>query len=705
MAKKSSKKGDPLIGAVIDRRWQVIDQLGAGGMGIVYRAERIGLGKQVALKFLHQSVAESKAAVARFEREAKAISRLHHVHCISILDFGVYRRQPYIVMEFVQGRQLTELDPATLMPNRAVALLRQVLLGLQHAHSRGVIHRDLKLSNIMLVEMTGTENLVKLLDFGLARISGVNEELSLTDGMVAGTPSYMSPEQAEGKKTDQRSDVYSAGVVLYVLCTGKRPFVASDTTALLRMQVDDAPPPPRRAAPGKRISEGLERVILRALEKRPADRFQSATEFLTALDDTQEGQETLTPTVVRDRGSRRWRWRLMTIAAAACIALGATGALWARVHYLRLRTQALGAYERWAGPAAPPSAGAHASLPAARPPAVRRPVATPPAPPAPAPAATTSVPAATEPARAATEPARAATEPARAASEPAPTTATSAPVTTSAPAVAKAAPSPQPEAAEAADNKAAELPDPPEPAAPTARAAPALPPPTVPPAAPAARGAKRAPIASDARDWRQQIDQLISEGKVNAAKSQLRDRLAIEKSDGWAHLRLGDLYAEPFHYRRDAIREWDSAFAVMPGLKSDAAFRKSACEVFDTTDQAGAQQFLRDQFGVEQTPPLLLACIRAAAEPGRIENTARLIEAVSGADRPELAMAALRMLDIGKTCAQKKAAVETIRRQHYLRARGALIKLDRLRLAQQHHPSPAVACFGTTIAETIEQLK
>ena len=347
MPKKSTKKGDPLLGALIDRRWQVLDQLGAGGMGVVYRAERINLGKQVALKFLHQSVAEAKAAVARFEREAKAISRLHHVNCISILDFGVYRKQPYIVMEFVQGRQLNELDLTTLTPARAVTLLRQVLLGLQHAHSRGVIHRDLKLSNIMLVEMTGTENLVKLLDFGLARISGVNEELSLTEGMVAGTPSYMSPEQALGKKTDQRSDIYSAGVVLYVLCTGKRPFSADNTTALLRMQVDDTPPPPRRVAPAKRISEGLERVILRALEKKPAARFQTVTEFLTALDDTQEGQETLTPTVRRDRRPGRWRWRVMGVAAAACIALGAAGALWARAHFLRLRSEAVGTYQRW----------------------------------------------------------------------------------------------------------------------------------------------------------------------------------------------------------------------------------------------------------------------------------------------------------------------------------------------------------------------
>ena len=348
MAKKPAKKiGDPLIGAVVDRRWQILDQLGAGGMGVVYRAERVGLGKQVAVKFLHQSVAESKAAVARFGREAKAISRLHHMHCISILDFGVYRRkQPYIVMEFVPGRQLTELDMSTLTPNRAVTMMRQILLGLAHAHSRGVIHRDLKLSNVMLVEMTGTEDLVKILDFGLARVSGLNEELSLTDGMIAGTPSYMSPEQALGKKTDLRTDIYSAGVMLYVLATGKRPFAADGATKLLQMQVNEPPPPPRKTAPQKRISEALERVILRALEKRPADRFQNVTEFVAALDETPEGQETLTPTVARDRQPRRWR--SMAIAAAACIALGAAGALWARASFLTLRAKTVDAYEQWA---------------------------------------------------------------------------------------------------------------------------------------------------------------------------------------------------------------------------------------------------------------------------------------------------------------------------------------------------------------------
>ena len=360
MAKKPAKKvGDPLIGAIVERRWQILDQLGSGGMGVVYRAERVGLGKQVALKFLHQSVAESKAAVGRFEREAKAISRLHHMHCISILDFGVYRKQPYIVMEFVQGRQLTELDMAALTPSRAVAMVRQILLGLQHAHARGVIHRDLKLSNVMLVEMTGTEDLIKILDFGLARVSGVGEEHSLTDGMIAGTPSYMSPEQALGKKTDSAHRHLFGG--RDALRTGDRQ------AALRRRRRDRAPPHAgaraAAAAAQARAAQAHQRgararPLARAAEK-PADRFQNVTEFVAALDDTPEGQETLTPTVARERKPLRARWRLMLVAAAACVALGAAGALWARAYFTPAAALAGGGHVRGilgdrGTPAAPP---------------------------------------------------------------------------------------------------------------------------------------------------------------------------------------------------------------------------------------------------------------------------------------------------------------------------------------------------------------
>jgi len=349
----------------------------------------------------------------------------------------------------------------------------------------------------------------------------------------------------------------------------------------------------------------------------------------------------------------------MGIAAAACVALGAAGALWARAHYQRLRSQAVGTYERWTGATPAPTKPTKPMLPAPAPvetKAVTPPVAPPVAPPVVLDAAV-------------------------------------------APTTAKTEPAP-----------GGELPDPPKPEAPAPRQEPTTPPPTTqpvatPPTAPPPHARAAPPPSSDVREWRQQLDALIADGKINPAKNQLRDRIAVDKNDAWAHLRLGNLYADAFHYRRDAFREWESAFAVEPALKSDGAFRKSVCETVDASDRSGVEQFLRAQIGVAEAPSLLLACARATSDPNRIENAAKVIESVAGAERPELAVAALRMLDVGKTCAQKKAAVETIRRLHYLRARGTLVKLDRQRLAHQSHEPAALACFGTTIAEAIEQLK
>jgi hypothetical protein len=423
------------------------------------------------------------------------------------------------------------------------------------------------------------------------------------------------------------------------------------------------------------------------------------TEFVAALDDTPEGQETLTPTVARDRRPGRWRWRLMGIAAAACVALGATGALWGRSQVLKLRSR----YVNWATsepakPTARPVAPTGGELPDPPKPQSAAPTVTPPAAPAlheaanapaspPPPSAAKPEPdqphVETSPAHAETPPAHAVPEPAHAALEPA----------HAAPEPAHAAPEP----AHAAPEPAHAAPARTEPAA---HAEPARTEPAHAPAPAAAPSASR-----DVRAWREQIDGLIADGKVNVAKGQLRDRVAVDKSDAWSHLRLGDIYADPFHYRRDAYREWDSALALVPALKSDAHFRKSVCETVDTSDRAPVEAFFRAHFDADESAALLLACVRASSEPARIQNASQLIEAIGGAERPELGMAAMRLLDVGKSCAQKKAAVETIGRLHYIRARGALVKLDRQRLAQKSHPTAAVACFGTTIADTIERLK
>jgi serine/threonine-protein kinase len=305
-----------LVGAVVDGRWRITERLGAGGMGTVYRGERLKLGKRVALKFLDPRYAQSKAALARFDREARAISRLQHAHCVSIIDFGVHEGLPYIVMEYVAGRPLTQLmGKKELTPQRAVNILRQMLDALRHAHAHGVVHRDLKPDNVMLAEVTGTEDYVKILDFGLARIISVDEPSISHPALVAGTPSWMSPEQASGHKVDHRSDIFSAGAMLYAMCTGRRPFKSDDTIQIIRLVREAAPTPPRKIVPA--LSESLERVIQKAMAREPDDRYFTASDFLTALERTPEGKARTRP--LSKGRSRFWR------VAGALVLLGAVG--------------------------------------------------------------------------------------------------------------------------------------------------------------------------------------------------------------------------------------------------------------------------------------------------------------------------------------------------------------------------------------------
>jgi eukaryotic-like serine/threonine-protein kinase len=312
---------DPLVGALVDERWKVLERLGSGGMGVVYRGERAKLGKKVAIKFLDERAASSPDSVARFDREARAISRLQHRHCVSILDFGVWRRRPYIVMDFVDGRPLnTEMGKSTMTPRRGVRIMRQMLEVLRHAHTQGVVHRDLKPENVMLTESTGNEDFVKLLDFGLARIISVDEASITAPKMVAGTPSYMSPEQARGDKADHRSDIYSAGVILYGMCTGQKPFKADDPLDVLRMHMNAPRPSPRKVAPEKKISPALERVILRAMERDRDARFYHCDEFLAALEAVPEARATAKP--------RRAGRAVGTTVALLAVAGGVAAWLW-----------------------------------------------------------------------------------------------------------------------------------------------------------------------------------------------------------------------------------------------------------------------------------------------------------------------------------------------------------------------------------------
>jgi serine/threonine-protein kinase len=326
MAAASTPGRDPLIDTTVDGRWRILHQLGVGAFGVVYLSERVGLGRQVALKLLHKDYSTNDEHVRRFAREARALSRLQHVNCVSVLDVGTHQERPYIVMELVAGGPLTEeVGTPAMTPDRAVALIRQVLLGLGHAHGHGIVHRDLKPDNVMITELAGVGEVVKILDFGFAHIN--DSRLSQSNAnVVPGTPSYMSPEQTMGIKTDPRTDLYATGVILYELCAGFRPFVAAEAFELLRMHREEPPVSPRLAAAGRGISEALDQVILRALSKNPDDRFPDAAAFVAALDETPEGKRS------RPGSGAGGRKRMIRYAVVGALILLASLAIAAATH-------------------------------------------------------------------------------------------------------------------------------------------------------------------------------------------------------------------------------------------------------------------------------------------------------------------------------------------------------------------------------------
>jgi serine/threonine-protein kinase len=255
-------------------------------MGKVYRAERLQIGRQVAIKFLHPSFVDDGHFRSRFEREVKILSKLDHPNCISVFDYGLFERSPYLVMEFVHGRNLKEiLEKGRLPMDRALVLAQQLLSGLAHAHSKGIIHRDIKPANLLVTDVTGAGEFLRVADFGLAKLQTAGSEEISVGKFVIGTPSYMSPEQAGGSEADERSDIYSAGVVLFELLTGAKPFQSEDPFEIMKMHRKAEPPRLRDAGDKIQFSKDLENVIAKALSKKPTSRFSTAKEFAQALDE------------------------------------------------------------------------------------------------------------------------------------------------------------------------------------------------------------------------------------------------------------------------------------------------------------------------------------------------------------------------------------------------------------------------------------
>ncbi len=279
--------GEDLVGRIVAGKYRVEALIGEGGMGKVYRAIQLSLEKTVVLKVLRASLLSDERTVARFQREAKAASRLNHPNSIGIIDFGQGDDGSlYIAMEHVAGRDLHQVlsREGPLAEPRMGHVVGQVLSALADAHAAGVIHRDLKPENIMVEQRRKDADFVKVLDFGIAKIqeSDGSEGTALTRaGFVCGTPEYMSPEQARGAPLDARSDLYAVGVILYQCATGSLPFEADSAIALATMHLTKDPAPPRLKRPD--LSQGMEELILRAMSKNPIDRPQTAEQFRAEL--------------------------------------------------------------------------------------------------------------------------------------------------------------------------------------------------------------------------------------------------------------------------------------------------------------------------------------------------------------------------------------------------------------------------------------
>jgi beta-lactam-binding protein with PASTA domain/predicted Ser/Thr protein kinase len=267
----------PETSTIIDGRYRVLRRVGSGGMADVVCAEDLQLGRNVAIKLLHRRFAQDEEFVERFRREASSAAGLQHPHVVAVYDRGAWDDTYYIAMEYLEGRTLKKLvqDEAPLAAPRAIDLTIQILRAARFAHKRGIIHRDLKPHNVII----DAEGRAKVTDFGIAKAGA--SDMTQT-GSIMGTAQYLSPEQAQGHAVSAPSDLYSVGIILYEMLTGRVPFEGESAVTIALKQVGEAPVPP--SAHNPQVPPALEAVVLRALEKDPARRFADADEFIAALE-------------------------------------------------------------------------------------------------------------------------------------------------------------------------------------------------------------------------------------------------------------------------------------------------------------------------------------------------------------------------------------------------------------------------------------
>lgn len=288
-----ARRADPLIGVVVADRYRIIEPLGRGGMGVVYKVEHARIGKLMALKLLTGELGRDTVLVSRFKREALMASKLSHPNTVQVFDFGSSEGLTYLAMELLRGNDLGRIvrHAGPLGATRASKIVIQICSSLAEAHDLDIVHRDLKPENIMIVRGHSGDDVVKVLDFGLAKLRESKELGNVTSrGAIVGTPFYMSPEQIRGEPVDARSDVYALGALMYACLTGHPVFDAPTPMGVLTKHLTEQPEPPASRAPSSGIPLTLSRVVLRCLAKEPTDRFQSVRELQQALVESLRGE-------------------------------------------------------------------------------------------------------------------------------------------------------------------------------------------------------------------------------------------------------------------------------------------------------------------------------------------------------------------------------------------------------------------------------
>ncbi len=329
---------DSLIGFVFADKYRIVRQIGRGGMGVVYEAEHMQLAKRVAIKLMLEKYADDAEAIARFQREALAASRIGNPHIIDVSDIGTAPDgRSFVVMELLNGMPLSQVLELTgpMKPWRAIAIMRQVLRAVGAAHAKGIIHRDLKPDNIFLIGQDEQQDFVKLLDFGISKVLDIDEQIAFTKltttGVVMGTPLYMAPEQALGDVVEAAADIYACGVILYELLAGKPPFEGATYAVLVGKLLTAEPQSLAAVRPGLPLA--LVNAVHRALEKEPQRRFRTAEQFAASL----PGERTVSQielagtldsgiAVARHQPSRsRRRWPWLAMAAALLVGVATAG--------------------------------------------------------------------------------------------------------------------------------------------------------------------------------------------------------------------------------------------------------------------------------------------------------------------------------------------------------------------------------------------